>query len=418
MTTPTPAALEALSARAADVRARYAAYIAQGLTLDMTRGKPGADQLDLADAMLASVAPGDAAHAGTDCRNYGGLEGLPEARALMAGVLDARPEQVLIGGNASLALMHDCVLFALLHGVPGGAGPWRDGPVKWICPVPGYDRHFKILVHLGIETITVPMGPDGPDMDAVEALVAADPAIKGLWLVPRYANPTGATCSDAVIGRLAAMKTAAPDFRIFNDDAYAVHHLVDEPTPRTPLLAAAEAAGNPDRVLTFGSTSKISFAGGGISAFAGSPANLAWLTRHRGFQTIGPDKLNQLRHVRFFKDAAGVEAHMKKHAAIIAPKFAAVLAALDAELVGLAEWTEPEGGYFVSVDVPEGLASRVVDLAAAAGVKLTPAGATFPHNADPHNRNIRLAPTLPPIAEVKLAAELFALCVKVAILDR
>ncbi len=408
-----------LLAKADDLRARYAAFCDRKLALDMTRGKPATDQLDLANAMLTCV-DADAVRAaeGPDARNYGGVDGLPAVKALMADYLGVRAEQVVIGGNASLTLMHDCLVRALTHGVPGGAGPWFGQPVKWICPAPGYDRHFKILAHFGVEMITVDMGPDGPDMDAVEALVAKDAHIKGMWLVPRYSNPTGATCSDAVVQRLVRMPTAASDFRIFADDAYAEHHLVDSPTPRTNLLAAAEAAGTADRVLLFGSTSKISFAGAGICAFAGSAANVTWLTGHLSLQTIGPDKLNQLRHLVFFKDAAGIRAHMAKHAALLRPKFDTVLDCLEREISGIAEWTRPEGGYFISVDTPDGCAARTVALAARAGVKLTPAGATFPHDHDPNDRNIRLSPSLPPPAELAVAAELFAVCVQLAALER
>ncbi|MCA9545544.1 MAG: aminotransferase, partial [Myxococcales bacterium] len=332
--------------------------------------------------------------------------------------LRAPAKQVVIGGNASLTLMHDCLVRAVTHGVPGGAGPWFGQGVKWLCPAPGYDRHFKLTAHFGIELVPVDMGPDGPDMDQVEALVADDATIKGIWIVPRYSNPTGATLSDAVARRLAGMTTAAGDFRIFCDDAYAEHHLVAEPGDYPNLLALAEAAGHADRVIVFGSTSKISFAGGGICALAASPANVDWFLLHQGLSTIGPDKINQLRHLRFFKDAAGIRAHMHKHAAVMKPKFDAVLAQLEAELTGIAEWTHPEGGYFISVDTPDGCATRTVQLADEAGVKLTPAGATFPHGQDPRDRNIRLSPSLPPPAELALAAELFAVCVQLAALEQ
>ncbi|MFN3196789.1 MAG: aminotransferase class I/II-fold pyridoxal phosphate-dependent enzyme [Bradymonadia bacterium] len=413
--------IKGLREKAAKIKSRYDAFVARGLALDMTRGKPGPEQLDLAEEMLASVPPGDhTSPGGVDCRNYGGVDGLPELKALFGDYLDCPPDQILVGGNASLTLMHDAVVQALTHGVPGGEGPWLKGPVKWICPVPGYDRHFSICQHFGIEMISVPLGDDGPDMDQVEALVAADPAIKGMWAVPRYSNPTGIVYSDDVICRLAAMKTAAPDFRIWWDNAYAEHHLVDRPKPMASLLNACVAAGNPDRALMFASTSKISFAGGGLAALGASAANIDWMRLHTSKRTIGPDKLNQLRHLRFFGDINGVRDHMKKHAELLRPRFQAVVNVLKSELEGsgLATWTEPEGGYFISVDTLDGCATRIVELAGAAGVKLTPAGATFPHRKDPRDRNIRIAPSLPSVSDLTVATELFALCIQMATLER
>lgn len=400
---------------------RYNAFQGRALNLDMTRGKPGADQLDLANQMLATVTPEDYKAAdGTDCRNYGGLDGLPEAKALFADFMGVGIEEVIIGGNASLSLMYDCFMRALVFGVGAGQKPWsQQGPLKFLCPSPGYDRHFAICEQLGMEMITVDMGPDGPDMDTVEKLVAADSAIKGIWCVPKYSNPGGDVYSDGVIERLAAMPTAAEDFRIFWDNAYAYHHLTDEVPAQACMLAACRAAGNPDRVYMFGSTSKISFAGAGLAVMAASSANIDWTRKQLFFQTIGPDKLNQLRHVRFFKDLAGIEAHMKKHQALLAPKFAAVQAILERELggTGLAAWSEPRGGYFVSIDTADGCARKVVRMAAEAGVKLTGAGATYPYGKDPRDRNIRIAPSLPPVAEIEVAMELVAICIKIAGID-
>lgn len=392
---------------------RYQEAQARGLKLDMTRGKPCREQLDLSLDLLDCLGRDYKAADDTDCRNYGVLDGLPEARKLFAELLEVGPDEIIVAGNSSLALMHDAVAQALLLGVPGGSKPWRDGPVKFLCPSPGYDRHFAVCQHLGIELVAVAMTDEGPDMDEVERLVAADTAIKGIWCVPRYSNPTGIVFSAAVVDRLARMK-AVPDFRVFWDNAYAVHHLTDKPKPLENLLAACKAAGNADRVLTFGSTSKISFAGAGVAMVAGSEQNIAYMKRNMSFQTIGHDKLNQLRHVRFFRNMAGIEAHMKKHAAILKPKFDAVSAILDRELgdSGMARWTRPEGGYFVSIDTQEGCAKAVVAMAAEAGVKLTSAGATFPYGKDPLDHNIRIAPSMPSQAEIEQAMELVAVCIR------
>ena len=404
---------------------RYKAFQERALNLDMTRGKPGTDQLDLANPMLETVTAEDFKAAdGTDCRNYGGLDGLPEAKALFAEFMGVTVDEIIIGGNASLNLMYDCFMRAMVFGVGEGHKPWSQqraqlGSLKFLCPSPGYDRHFAICEQLGMEMITVDMGPEGPDMDTVEKLVAADSAIKGIWCVPKYSNPGGDVYSDSVIQRLAAMPTAAADFRIFWDNAYAYHHLTEE-TPEQPcMLAACKAAGNPERAYMFGSTSKISFAGAGLAVMAASKANIDWTRKQIFFQTIGPDKLNQLRHVRFFKDLAGIEAHMKKHQALLAPKFAAVQTLLKRELegTGLATWSEPKGGYFVSIDTPDGCARKVVKMAAEAGVKLTGAGATYPYGKDPRDRNIRIAPSLPPVAEIEVAMELVAICIKIAGID-
>ena len=407
----------------AALRQRYSDYQERGLALDMTRGKPCSAQLDLALPMLECVTPRDFKAAdGTDCRNYGGFEGLPEARRLFGEFMGVAPSELLIGGNSSLALMHDAVARCLLHPNPDSATPWRALPeAKFLCPVPGYDRHFAICEAFGLAMIPVAMTPDGPDMDEVEALAAADPAVKGIWIVPKYQNPTGYTCSAEVVHRLATLKAAAPDFRIFWDNAYAHHDLDDAPHHLDDLLAACKAAGHPNRALLFGSTSKVTFAGAGLSFFAASPANVDWMRRHGSRQTIGPDKLNQLRHVRFFGDMDGVRAHMAKHAALLKPKFDAVLRILAEELgdgsAYGASWTRPVGGYFISFDTADGQARRVVDLAAAAGVKLTEAGATFPYGRDPRDRNIRIAPTLPNPQEIELAMRIFATCVQIAALE-
>jgi len=405
-----------LQARAQRLDERYLRFKALGLVLDMTRGKPCAEQLDLSLGLLDCLGQNDYRAAdGSDCRNYGGLEGLPEARKLFAEFLEVDPSEVIVGGNSSLAMMHDTLTQAVLRGMPGGTAAWRTQPaVKFLCPSPGYDRHFAICQHLGIDMLTVGMNANGPDMDEVEPLVAADASIKGIWCVPKYSNPTGITFSDDVVERLARMRTAAPDFRIFWDNAYTVHHLTETPDRLANLFAACKAVGHADRVLIFGSTSKVSFAGAGVAAMAASAANVRHLKSGMAIQTIGPDKLNQLRHVRFFRDMAGIAAHMQKHAGILRPKFSAVEEVLTRELggTGVAGWSRPRGGYFVSLDTPDGCAKAVVAMAADAGVQLTQAGATFPHGRDPRDRNIRLAPSLPPLDEIKQALELVAVCVQ------
>jgi DNA-binding transcriptional MocR family regulator len=400
------------------LRAEYDSFRARGLALDMTRGKPCAEQLDLSLGLLDCTGRDFRAADGTDCRNYGVLEGLPEARALFAELLGVQPGEVIVGGNSSLALMHDVIVQALLKGTTGGPA-WYGQRPKFLCPSPGYDRHFAICERYDIEMLPVAMGPDGPDMDTVERLVAADAQIKGMWCVPRYSNPGGVVYSGDVVQRLATMRTAAPDFRILWDNAYAVHHLVDDPPPLANLLAACAAAGNPDRAIALTSTSKISFAGAGVAALAASAANVRHLVAGLGIQTIGNDKLSQLRHVRFFGDAAGIAAHMRKHAAILKPKFDAVTVILAQRLggKGIATWSDPQGGYFVSLDTPDGCAAKVVAMADAAGVKLTKAGATYPYGKDPRDRNIRLAPSFPPLEQVRQAMELVAICVEIAALE-
>ncbi|MBB5017342.1 DNA-binding transcriptional MocR family regulator [Chitinivorax tropicus] len=414
--TPTPR-LSELHAMRDQLQTRYAALKAAGLTLNMARGKPASDQLDL-PAELMSL-PGGAdftAKDGTDCRNYGGLQGLAEARQLFTGVLGVPADQIIIGDNSSLALMHDCVAFGLLKGTCDSQGPWVASQTTFLCPVPGYDRHFAICEEFGIKMINVPLKEDGPDMDVVEKLVASDPTIKGMWCVPKYSNPTGTVYSDQVIERLAAMKTAAPDFRLFWDNAYAVHHLDGKAAEIANIIERCAQHGHPNRAYVFSSTSKITLAGAGLAVFGSSPANVKWLLARMNQRTIGSDKINQLRHVRFLKDEAGLAALMDRHAAILKPKFDKVIEIFQRELGewGIAHWTLPQGGYFISLDVPAGLAKRVVQLAKEAGIVLTPAGATFPYNKDPEDRNIRIAPSFPDLEEISQAAEGVALCVLLA----
>jgi DNA-binding transcriptional MocR family regulator len=399
----------------------YAAFQARGLKLDMTRGKPSPEQLDLATGMLAL--PGNRDHEseeGQDVRNYGGLQGLLEMRRLFGALLDAPADQVVIGENSSLAIMHDCIVWALLKGVPGGAAPWsKTASPAFICPVPGYDRHFALCEEFGIRMLPVAMGPDGPDMDAVEKL-ALDPDVKGMWCVPKYSNPSGEVYSDETCRRLAAMTTGAPDFRLFWDNAYVVHHLTEKPAAIADILALCAAAGHPDRPFIFASTSKVTLAGSGLAAFAGSPANVRWYLARVSKRTVGPDKLNQLRHIRFLRDQAGVISHMDGHRRLLAPKFEAVLEALDRRLggLGIARWTKPAGGYFITVDAMDGTAKRVIELAAGIGIALTPAGATSPGGHDPYDRTLRLAPSFPSIADIRTASDGIALCILLAGLEK
>jgi DNA-binding transcriptional MocR family regulator len=399
-------------------RAEYDAFRARGLKLDMTRGKPAPDQLDLAEAMLALPGNRDyITESGEDARNYGVLQGLPEARALFAPLLGVPPSQIIVADNSSLAVMHDCIVWALLKGVPGSAGPWSNP--TFICPVPGYDRHFALCEEYGIRMLPVPMTGSGPDMNAVEAL-ATDPSVKGMWCVPKYSNPSGEVYSPETVRRLAAMPTGAPDFRLFWDNAYAVHHLTEHRHEIVNILDACERAGNPDRAFIFASTSKITLAGAGLAFFGSSPANVAWYLARLFKRTIGSDKLNQLRHVRFLKNEAGLMRHMDAHRALLAPKFAAVQAALDRRLAGTgaATWAHPEGGYFISLDALPGTAKQVVALAKDAGLALTAAGSTWPHRNDPHDSNLRLAPTFPSLADVTVASEAIALCILLAAVEK
>ncbi|MEA3292130.1 MAG: aminotransferase class I/II-fold pyridoxal phosphate-dependent enzyme [Pseudomonadota bacterium] len=414
-----PAQRDALPA---ELHQRYENFQSRGLALDMTRGKPAPEQLDLAQEMLDLPGRNDYRDDnGADCRNYGGLDGLPQMKQLFAEILEVAPQQVIVGGNASLNMMYDTLARACLFGVPGGSAPWASDPQrKFLCPSPGYDRHFTVTEELGFELITVEMNDNGPDMEQVEQLAAADAGIKGIWCVPKYSNPTGVTYSDETVRRLAAMHAAAPDFRILWDNAYAEHHLGTEHDPLANISQACEAAGNPDRVVQFASTSKVSFAGSGVAALASSGANIADAKRHLAAQTIGPDKLNQLRHLQYFKNLDGLREHMAKHAALLKPKFDLVLELLGKELKGkdIAEWTSPNGGYFISLDVIDGTANRVVQLAGEAGVKLTSAGATYPYGKDPRDRNIRIAPSFPSLGDIRQAMEVLAICVQLAALEK
>ena len=396
---------------------------AKVLSLDMSRGKPGKDQLDLSMPMLDLVNAGSdmKCENGMDCRNYGVLDGIPEAKRLLSSMIDTDSEHVIVFGNSSLNIMFDTVSRCMLKGVLGST-PWcKLDKVKFLCPSPGYDRHFKVTEFFGIEMITVPMLPDGPDMDVVEELVSKDEAIKGIWCVPKYSNPQGYTYSDETVRRFANLKPAAKDFRIFWDNAYCVHHLYEEDQDSLlDIITECEKAGNPDLVFEFASTSKVSFPGAGVSVLAASKANLEEVKKYITTQTIGHDKINQLRHVRFFKDVEGIEEHMMKHAALIRPKFEAVLNTLDRELSGLdiGQWTKPKGGYFISFDSMEGCAKAIVAKTKEAGVVMTGAGATFPYGKDPKDSNIRIAPTLPSAQELALAAEIFVLSVKLVSVEK
>lgn len=398
----------------------YADLQAKGLRLDLTRGKPSAAQLDLSDGIL-QLPTSTKDRAGTDVRNYGGLEGLPELREMFAELLGVDAAQVVAGGNSSLTMMYGAIVDFLLFGGVESPRQWsQEEQVRFVCPVPGYDRHFAMLEELGIDMVTVDMHEDGPDMEAVESLVRDDPSVKGIWIVPTYANPTGAVVSQEVAARLASMPTAAPDFTIFWDNAYAFHHLTEDETKSADIVSLSTASGHPNRPLVFASTSKITYAGAGVAALAASVDNVGWYLRHLGKSSIGPDKVNQLRHVEFFGSADGLRQHMHKHRAIIAPKFAAVDEALRSGLEGLevATWSHPRGGYFVNLDVLDGTASRVVQLAKEAGIALTPAGASFPYGRDPRDRNIRLAPTMPVLDEVRTAMAGVATCVALAAAEK
>lgn len=401
---------------------RYQDFQSRNLKLDMTRGKPCPEQLDLSLEMLECVkAEHYSTLVGEDYRNYGGLDGIVEAKKLFSRYLDVRPDEIIIGGNSSLNMMHDTIMSAMVQGVVDSEVPWGKLPnIKFLCPSPGYDRHFSICEYLQIEMISVEMKEDGPDMDTVEKIVAGDETIKGMWCVPKYSNPTGITYSDEVVDRLANMKTKAKDFRIFWDNSYAVHHLTDAPVQLKNILSACEQAGNSGRVFIFGSTSKITFAGAGVAMLAGGKKDMEFRKKQISFQTIGPDKLNQLRHVLFFRDLEGIKKHMKKHAAILKPKFDAVQTILEKELGDkhIAKWSQPDGGYFVSLDTLDDCAKSVIEMAVEGGVKLTPAGATFPYRRDPRNRNIRIAPSFPPVEDVVLAMELLAICIQLVSIDK
>ena len=409
---------EELAEEIKELKAQYKKYQDMDLHLDMSRGKPCREQLDISMGMMDALnSEADLSCAdGTDCRNYGVLTGIEEAKVLIGDMMENNPDNIIIYGNSSLNVMYDTIARAMTHGILGNT-PWcRLDKVKFLCPVPGYDRHFAITEYFGIEMIPVPMSPEGPDMDMIEKLVAEDDAIKGIWCVPKYSNPQGYSYSDETVRRFARLKPAAKDFRIFWDNAYGIHHLYDdEQDYLIEILAECKRAGNPDLVYKFASTSKITFPGSGIAALASSPNNLEDIMKQMGNQTIGHDKVNQLRHVRFFKDIHGMTEHMRKHADIIRPKFEAVLSALENNLSGLGvgEWTKPKGGYFISFDALPGCAKDIVKMAKKAGVTMTGAGATWPYGKDPEDKNIRIAPTYPTLDDLKTAAELFTLCVKI-----
>ena len=414
---------EELVAEKARLEQEFAEVKAKGLNLNISRGKPAAAQLDLTEGMLTVLSKNEDTFAedGTDCRNYGVLTGIPEARKLIGDICEVPAENVIVYGNASLTIMFDTVARSFLKGV-AGCTPWNKlDKVKFLCPVPGYDRHFGVTEYFGVEMINVPMTPEGPDMDMVEKLVAEDDAIKGIWCVPKYSNPQGYTYSDETVKRFANLKPAAKDFRIFWDNAYIIHHLYDDKRDVIlELLNECVKAGNPDMVLKFISTSKVSFPGSGIAALAASEANLEDAKKYMRVQTIGHDKLNQLRHVRFFKDMQGMYAHMRKHADILRPKFEKVWEVLDRELGGLeiGTWTKPVGGYFISFDSMEGCAKAIVAKAKEAGLVLTGAGATYPYGKDPKDSNIRIAPSFPTVEELEVAVEIFVLSVKLVSIDK
>ena len=405
------------------VLAEYDEAKAKGLSLDISRGKPGADQLDFSMALL------DVMHSemdmitedGTDTRNYGVFDGIPEAKRLMGGMMGSRPDQTIVFGSSSLNVMYDCVARAELFGIMGNT-PWcKLDKVKFLCPVPGYDRHFGVTAQFGIEMINIPTDENGPDMDLVEEYVNNDPTVKGIWCVPVYSNPTGIVYSDEVVRRFAALKPAAPDFRIFWDNAYCIHHLYPNKEAKIlNILEECEKAGNPDIVYQFCSTSKITFPGAGVAAMSASPANVADIKSRMQWQTIGYDKVNQLRHVRFFNNIEGLEEHMRRHADIIRPKFEVVLNTLDKELgeLDIATWTKPMGGYFVSFDSEEGCAKAIVAKCAEAGLTMTGAGAAFPYGVDPKDSNIRIAPTMPSLEDITEAIHLFTVCVKLVTLEK
>lgn len=408
---------EELAAELAQLKALYKLYQQRGLNLNMARGKPCPEQLDLSMDMMNVLTHDDLqSEDGTDCRNYGNLEGIQEAKELLAAIIEVPADNILIYGNSSLNVMYDTISRSMTHGVMGNV-PWsRLDEVKFLCPVPGYDRHFAITEYFGIEMINIPMTPEGPDMDLVEHYVSTDPAVKGIWCVPKYANPNGVTYSAETVRRFARLKPAAKDFRIYWDNAYSVHHLYpDRQDFLIEILSECKKAGNPDMVYKFTSTSKISFPGSGIAAIATSQNNLADIKKQMTIQTIGHDKVNQLRHVRFFKDLEGVRAHMMKHADILRPKFELVEKMFDEELgeLDIGTWTKPLGGYFISFDSLPGCATKIVSRCKKAGVTLTGAGATYPYHRDPNDSNIRIAPSYPSLADLELAAKIFILSVKI-----
>ena len=414
---------EELLALKESLNKEYAEAKAKGLALDMSRGKPSAKQLDVSLGLLDTINSSSDLKAldGTDCRNYGVLDGIPEAKKLMADMMGTTPDHVIVYGNASLNIMYDQISRAYTHGILGNT-PWcKLDKVKFLCPVPGYDRHFAITERFGIEMINIPMSESGPDMGMVEEYVSKDASVKGIWCVPKYSNPQGYTYSEETVKRMAALKPAAEDFRIFWDNAYVIHDLYDDNKDEiADIISECEKAGNPDMVFEFASTSKVSFPGSGIAALASSANNIADIKKQLTIQTIGHDKLNQLRHVRFFKDIKGLKEHMRKHAEFMRPKFEAVESVLEEELggLGIGSWTEPKGGYFISFEALDGCAKAIVAKCKEAGVKLTGAGATFPYGKDPKDSNIRIAPSFPTPEEMKQAADLFVLCVKLVSVEK
>ena len=414
---------EELLALKESLNKEYAEAKAKGLALDMSRGKPSAKQLDVSLGLLDTINSSSDLKAldGTDCRNYGVLDGIPEAKKLMADMMGTTPDHVIVYGNASLNIMYDQISRAYTHGILGNT-PWcKLDKVKFLCPVPGYDRHFAITERFGIEMINIPMSESGPDMGMVEEYVSKDASVKGIWCVPKYSNPQGYTYSEETVKRMAALKPAAEDFRIFWDNAYVIHDLYDDNKDEiADIISECEKAGNPDMVFEFASTSKVSFPGSGIAALATSANNIADIKKQLTIQTIGHDKLNQLRHVRFFKDINGLKEHMRKHAEFMRPKFEAVESVLEEELggLGIGSWTEPKGGYFISFEALDGCAKAIVAKCKEAGVKLTGAGATFPYGKDPKDSNIRIAPSFPTPEEMKQAADLFVLCVKLVSVEK
>ena len=414
---------EELLALKESLNKEYAEAKAKGLALDMSRGKPSAKQLDVSLGLLDTINSSSDLKSldGTDCRNYGVLDGIPEAKKLMADMMGTTPDHVIVYGNASLNIMYDQISRAYTHGILGNT-PWcKLDKVKFLCPVPGYDRHFAITERFGIEMINIPMSESGPDMGMVEEYVSKDASVKGIWCVPKYSNPQGYTYSEETVKRMAALKPAAEDFRIFWDNAYVIHDLYDDNKDEiADIISECEKAGNPDMVFEFASTSKVSFPGSGIAALATSANNIADIKKQLTIQTIGHDKLNQLRHVRFFKDINGLKEHMRKHAEFMRPKFEAVERVLEEELggLGIGSWTEPKGGYFISFEAMDGCAKAIVAKCKEAGVKLTGAGATFPYGKDPKDSNIRIAPSFPTPEEMKQAADLFVLCVKLVSVEK
>lgn len=414
---------EELKKELESLKAEYEKICQENISLDMSRGKPGTDQLELSMGMLdvlnskSDMMSSD----GFDCRNYGVLDGIPEAKKMMGAIMGTAPENVIVYGNASLNVMYDSISRSFTHGVLGNI-PWcKLDKVKWLCPVPGYDRHFAITEHFGIEMINIPMNDNGPDMDMVEKLVSEDETIKGIWCVPKYSNPTGVSYSDEVVKRMAALKPKAEDFRIYWDNAYAVHHLYEDNQDEIlDIITECEKAGNPDMVYEFASTSKITFSGAGVAAMATSKANIDSIKKQMTIQTIGYDKINQIRHVKFFNNFEEIKAHMMKHAALMRPKFKAVIDMLESELkpTGIGQWTNPKGGYFISLDIMEGCAKKVVGMCKDAGMVLTGAGAPFPYGKDPEDKNIRIAPSYATPEELTKASRILIVCVKIAAIEK